>query len=303
MSSKKAKTKVEVQSETKNEAVKAKVSGITVETALKSVSAAQAAIGRTLADVGEQVQKELQTLEDVRKTKELVTQELEELHGKDALLKNTEELQVAFEAKKLELDESFKIFQRDLADKQDAAGRQLASEEEENRFNATKAKLAADALLETDIHAARVSERDRKEALEKTWALREENIKKNETEFADLKNQVNGFPALLKAETEKAASIAGNSMKGQYEHTLALTRKDAEAAKQIAEMQIKTLNEQVFRLSAQLTESYTKLDAANTKVAEIANKALESASGQRTLAEIQSFSSKESSNGSTPRKA
>jgi hypothetical protein len=38
-------------------------------------------------------------------------------------------------------------------------------------------------------------------------------------------------------------------------------------------------------------------------VAEIANKALESASGQRTLAEIQSFSSKENNNGSTPRKA
>lgn len=297
------KTKNEIQSETKNEAVKTRVAGITVETALKSVSAAQAAIGRTLADVGEQVQKELQTLEDVRKSKELLTQELEDLHGKDALLKNTEELQVAFETKKLELDESFKIFQRDLADKQDAASRQLASKEEENQFNATKAKLAADALLESEIHAARVSERDRKEALEKTWALREESIKKNETEFADLKTQVNAFPALLKAETEKAASIAGNSVKGQYEHTLALTRKDAEAARQIADMQIKTLNDQVTKLSLQLTEAYNKLDAANTKVSEIATKALESASGQRTLAEIQSFSSKENNNGSTPRKA
>lgn len=95
MSSKKKPSKVEVRDTAQNEVVKAKVANVTAASALQNLGTAQASVGRTLATVGEQVQSQLQVLEDVKKVVALTQTELEELHGKDQVLRSIEELQAA----------------------------------------------------------------------------------------------------------------------------------------------------------------------------------------------------------------
>lgn len=304
MSSKKApKTKVEQFTKQQNEQVRAKAAEVTVDSALKSVSEAQAQIGKTLASVGEKLQNELQQLDTLRKAVALEKEELAAVHGKEALLNSIEELQAQYDAKRVELEEKHSSILKQYEDKQDEIARQNEQEAAVEALNRSKSKLTAEAALEQEIHAAKVAERNRKEELEKSWALREETLKKSETEFADYKKQVEEFPAKLKAEVGKEVNIAVAREKRDYEHTIALLRKDAETAKQMADMQIATLKGQLDSALAQLQQANARIAESDSKVAKIAEKALESASGQRTLSELQQFQGASRDNGAAPRKA
>ena len=71
---KKRSTKAVEYSETQNTAVKARVAEVTVDSALKSLSAAQAQIGKTLAGVGEQVQDVSLKMDDLTRTMQAIAE-------------------------------------------------------------------------------------------------------------------------------------------------------------------------------------------------------------------------------------
>lgn len=297
MSKKKTPSKVEVRDVAQNEAVKARVGEVTVESAIRSVGATSASVGKLLAGAIEKVQTELQVLEDVKKVVALTQQDLENLHGKDALLRSIEELQVTHDTLTAELEAARQNAQLEFEAEQTAVARQNEESVAVYAHQLNKDKLAAQAKLEAEIHAATTAERDRKEGLEKIWVAREELLRKSEKELADLRIAVESFPAQLKAETEKAASIAGNSVKRDFSHQLEMLQKDNAAAQVLSNLRVQTLTEQNTQLATQLAAANARVEAANAKVAEIATKALDSASGQRTLTEMQNFATKDSANG------
>lgn len=289
MAPKKTKTKVEARSESQNVAVQERVAGVSVESALRNVGTAQATIGRTLANVGEQLQKELQTLDDVKKAVEITRGELEALHGKDSLLQSIEQLEMSRNEMEANLD-------RDRA----AAIQALETEKAEFRRSAdadaanyshemAKAQLAKQSALEAEIHAAQITERNRKELLEKSWAAREEGIRATESEFLELKKQVAAFPDKLRNETNIARNEGIGSVKREFEHQAALSKNISENAANMAALRIATLDEQVTRLTEQLNDANKRVTEANAKVAEIATKALESASGERAVTQAQTM--------------
>jgi predicted nucleic acid-binding Zn-ribbon protein len=141
------------------------------------------------------------------------------------------------------------------------------------------------------MRVIRNQERDRSEALSKSWAARDEELKKNEALFADLQKQVAEFPAKLKTETEKAASIAGNSVKRDYEHQFELLKKDSEVAAKMSANTIESLQTTIANQNSVITTLQAKLTDAEKKVETIATKALDAASGRQTLAELQSLRS------------
>jgi ribonuclease HI len=63
-------------------------------------------------------------------------------------------------------------------------------------------------------------------------------------------------------------------------------KKESEAEKRLAELQIKTLEDNLARQSAQMAALHKQLDEAKQQVQEIAVKAIEGASGAKALSHI-----------------
>jgi len=63
-------------------------------------------------------------------------------------------------------------------------------------------------------------------------------------------------------------------------------KKESEAEKRLAELQIKTLEDNLARQSAQMAALQKQLDEAKQQVQEIAVKAIEGASGAKALSHI-----------------
>lgn len=301
MSSKK-NTKTGQFQKQQDEGTLTRASGITVDSALKTLSSAQAAIGKTLAGVGEQVQSQLQELDTVTKAVQLKKDELAQIHGVEVVAKSIEEMEQEFVSRRELATTNFRAFQVEQEVARTDANRnfsqflaqQKANQDQANAewtYNFTQEqKKARDAFAE-EMRVLRAQERDRSEIQAKNWAAREEELKKNEALFAELQQKVAAFPAILEDAKAKAASIAGNSVKHDFEHRLALLQKDTEVAQKMAENTINSLNKQLDNSNAAIAVLQTKLTDAEKKVETIATKALEAASGRQALAELQGFRS------------
>lgn len=128
------------------------------------------------------------------------------------------------------------------------------------------------------------NEQIRHEALEKSWGEREAALKSREGEFARLTQEVAAFPGKLQDAVNAEAARVSRELKANYEHQIALMKKDAESAKAVADLRVVALNEQIGSLQSQIEELHTQLVAARQDAKEVASEALKSASN-RQLAE------------------
>lgn len=309
MTKKKTGTKSEQFNDEKNTEIRKKVGEITVETALSAVSAAQATIGKTLAGVGEQLQKQLQDLDVVKKAKELEKEEAERIHGAAAIALSIEEAEAAAEAKKEELDRDLAAHQVLLTDRQFAADRQLQSEiqakrDEQTRLNGQWVyefelrKRDSTSAFQEEQRLARVAEQVRKEELEKTWANREEILRKQEGEVIELRTKVLAFPDELHKAVSKAEAIVGSSMKRDKEHEIQILTSRQDAARVVFENTIANLQREVAAKDKLIGELSTRLIASEEKVSNIATKALETAGNIKAIADVQSANALGAQNGS-----
>jgi DNA repair exonuclease SbcCD ATPase subunit len=269
--------------------VLADVSGLTAETAVKKVTEAGLTINKTLAGINEQVISLVEELKQLDEAIQLKTEELNGLHGKDVAASAIDVLVAEYDKKKAELEAQMERLQKDITDTRAKAAAELAAERAEEEYaydTQLQRKKEQDAFAEgLRQHAAQ--ERDRKEKLEKEWATRDEALKLRETELESLRKQVSEFPLVLKKETDTAAAIVGNRVKSEWELKLTLATKDAETAQRVASMEIASLKETCTKQAQAIQALQTELNEAKRQVQAIAEKALESASGARALAEVQ----------------
>ncbi|HZH78630.1 MAG TPA: kinetoplast-associated protein [Archangium sp.] len=278
--------------------VLSEVSGLTAESAVKKVTEAGLTINKTLGGINEQVMSLVEELKKLDEAIHLKTDELEALHGKDTAASAIDVLVAEYDRKKAEQQEELERLQKELADTRAKFAADMATEREAAELARKRAEEAytydiqllrkkeQDAFAE-QLRQQAATERDRKEKLEKEWATREESLKLREKELEDLRKQVADFPAVMKKETDTAAAIAGNRVKGEWELKLTLAQKDAETAQRVASMEIASLKETNARQAQALQALQSELVEAKRQVQTIAEKALESASGARALAEVQ----------------
>ena len=278
--------------------VLADVSGLTAETAVKKVTEAGLTINKTLAGINEQVISLVEELKQLDEAIQLKTEELNGLHGKDVAASAIDVLVAEYDKKKAELEAEMERLQKDIADTRAKAAAELAAEREAAEMARKRAeeqyaydtqllrKKEHDAFAE-GLRQQSATERDRKEKLEKDWATREEALKLREKELEDLRKQVAEFPLVLKKETDTASAIVGNRVKSEWELKLTLATKDAETAQRVASMEIASLKETTTKQAQAIQALQTELNEAKRQVQAIAEKALESASGARALAEVQ----------------
>jgi chromosome segregation ATPase len=274
------------------------VSSLTAEAAVKKVTEAGLTINRTLGGINEQVIALVEELKQLDEAIRLKTEELTGLHGKDVAASAIDVLVVEYDRKKAELQAEMERLQNEIAEtrskfaadlkaEQDAA--EVARKRAEEEYGYTlqqQRKKDQDAFAE-QLRVQSAAERDRKEKLEKDWATREEALKLREKELEDLRKQVADFPSVLKKEADTAAAIAGNRVKHEWEMKFTLAQKDAETAQRVASMEIASLKETNAKQAQALQALQSELAEAKRQVQTIAEKALESASGARALAEVQ----------------
>ncbi|MBU8895150.1 kinetoplast-associated protein [Corallococcus sp. H22C18031201] len=274
------------------------VAGLTAESAVKKVTEAGLTINKTLGGINEQVIALVEELKKLDEAIRLKTEELAALHGRDVAASAIDVLVAEYDRRKAELHVELERMQKEAAESRARFQAELTADREA----AEVARKRSDEAYVYDIQLHRkkeqdafqevlrqqsAQERDRKEKLEKDWATREEALALREKELTDLRKQVADFPAVTKREVDAASAIVGSRVKSEWELKFTLAQKDAETAQRVAGMEVSSLKETNVRQAAALQALQAELAEAKRQVQTIAEKALESASGARALAEVQ----------------
>jgi hypothetical protein len=285
--------------------IRQSVEGLSVEQVVQQLSGLSVGISRALSSVSEQLVEQVQELETVREVVRLERAELERLHGTDVAATALHLLVAEHEARRQKL-EAEQAAQRALWD-QEQKQRDTARREQEETLRKTRQreaeeyeyqksierKKAQDSFAEEMAHLEKQN-REKQEALEKSWQQREAALKGREEELAALKKEVDTFPARSKREVDVAVSSALGAAKKEHDAHLQMLTKETEGERRLAALQIKSLEETLAKQNAQMADLQGQLQLAKQQVQEIALRALESAAGAKTLEEIRQFAREQS---------
>lgn len=141
---------------------------------------------------------------------------------------------------------------------------------------------------------------EKQDALEKSWQLRDTDLKEKEAAFARLSKEVEEFPGRLQREVQQAVTEAVKSAERRHEQQMALLGKDAEAERRLAALQITSLQETVSRQLTHIESIEKRLEEAKRQVQEIAVRAIEGASGAKALAHIEQIAMEQAKTRTQP---
>jgi len=273
------------------------VEGISVEEVVKGLSDLGLDLSKALAGLSEQLVQEVNRLSSAREAVELERKEIERLHKIDVAstaldllvqdyARKKEELESGIAAQRASWDEELKRTERDRKEQEENLRKQRQREIDEYEYKKALERKKAQDNYEEGMKLLEKQNREKQEALEKIWQQREAALKAQEEESARLKSESEGFPAKLEKACAQAAAEATRATTQKYEQQLLLLKKESEAEKRLAELQIKTLEDTLARQAAQMETLQKQLDEAKQQVQEIAVKAIEGASGAKALTHI-----------------
>jgi hypothetical protein len=280
--------------------IRESVKNISVDTALQGVGKVNLEVSKLFSAISEAVIQQAKHLETVSEAVNLAEQDLQELHGKDVVASSLTSLLAEFEAKKLELQQ--KKAEQEEAWKREAAAhdklwkeqqlelqKQRTREQQEYDYNLAKARKSIQDDFDEKMAALEKQNRERQEALTKSWNAREQALAAQETELANFKKQVEEFPTKLASEVKREVAIATNSQKREHDFAMQIATKDASAQVALSSQKIAALEASRAEQAAIIADLQKQLAAAKEQVANIATKALESASGAVALERVTSF--------------
>ncbi len=277
--------------------VRQAVEGVSIEGVVQRISGLGLEISKALSNVSERLVQEVDRLASIREAVELERKELERLHKIDIAAtaldqlvqdhaRERERLGAEIAAQRAAWDEEVRQTERDRKEHEENLKKQRQREIEEYEYKKALERKKTQDKYEEDIKLLEKQNREKQEALEKSWQQREAVLKEKEEEFLRLRKESQEFPVRLQKEAEQAAAQAARSSELKNEQQFLLLKKEGEAEKRLAELQIKALEETASRQSAQIAALQKQLDEAKQQVQEIAVKAIEGASGARALSHI-----------------
>jgi colicin import membrane protein len=273
------------------------VGDISVAGIVQHLSSLGMEVSRTLSELSNGMVKEFERLTELREAVSLEVRELERLHKIDLAATALDQLVQDYQKQKAELEAE--IESQRAAWKNEELERQLSAKEQDDNLKkqrqreiedfeykkALERKKAQDKYDE-DVRLLEKKNKEKQETLEKSWQQREAALKEREEEWARLRQEVDVFPARLKKELDSAVAAAVKAADQRSEQQALLVKKDAEADKRVAELQVKSLQESAGRQAAEIESLRKQLDEAKRQVQEIAVKAIEGASGAQALTQI-----------------
>ena len=303
----------------RNKAARATTAALTVETVAQKLTTVGLDISKVLAGISEQIVAQMELLENVKSAVEQENADLEAIHGKDVVATSLADLLKEYELKQKELEESYDEL-RVTRDAQHAAASQelntkiadlrkqysellvsqkIEREREEAEF-AYKRDLTRRQEQEKynfDIVQRNNAEKLRVEELNRGWIKREQELYAKEGEYTAALKRIEGLPQELEAQRLVAFNDAKKSFETSKHFEVTALKKEAEANEKLARFEIENLKAANADLKETIAKLSADLAAANEKVKGIAEKALESASSQRTLAEMSVMTQNRQDNG------
>jgi hypothetical protein len=269
------------------------VKDLNLDSVSSNITSTQVEVQKSLASLSAKLTEQLQVLRSIEEAIELKREELKQLWGIEATEKTLDELTAQIAAQRQAWDEEQGATKKRFAEQQSERNKQWQRAEEEYQYN-----LAQEHKRQADAFAAQMAQqmkeaKEKQERLEKDWAEREVELKKRETELADLREKVANMPEVIKKAENAAVAIATNSVKKEYETKAQLAAKDAETNQRLAAQEVASLQQTVTKLHTQIEDIKTQLEQAHRDVKEISAKALDSASGRSAMEALQKVLEKE----------
>jgi chromosome segregation ATPase len=273
---------------TEAQAVLDNVKDMELTKVVSEIGSLQVSLQGTLANLSATITNKIQQVDQLDTAITLKEQRLQELHGieKEAVSLDEMKAQKEEEARKWEKERDERNAQWDEEEEERAKMWQRA--EDDFKYTTEQAHKKVQDDFEAQLSKRNREELLRAEQLQRSWTERENGLKAKEQEFTDLKAQVAGFDAKLKTEVSKAEAVLGNVLKKQYEHEMALLRKDAESEKNLSAAKISAMSDQMENLEKQIHDLQIQLAAARSDAKEVATQALQSASGRQVADALQS---------------
>jgi colicin import membrane protein len=277
--------------------VREAVQGLSVDAVVGEISNLGLGVSKSLAALSDQLVQEVNRLATVREAVTLEQKELERLHKIDVAAtaldqlvqdysRQKEQLETEMAAQRTAWEEELRQRERDSKEQEELLKKQRQRETEEYEYRkALERKKAQDKYEEETKLLARAN-KEKQEALEKSWHEREAALQASEEGLQRLRKEAAEFPARLRQESEGAAAEAVRASEQKFEQRILLLAKDSESEKRLAELRIKALEESLARQSSQMAALEKQLEEAKRQVQEIAVKAIEGASGARALSHI-----------------
>jgi len=251
-------------------------------------------ISKTIGFLSDKLVTEINYLNKLRQVAELEKKEIERLHKIDVAQTALDYLIEEYQTRQQELEEEITTQRAEWeqeqsqkeAEAQDEAttlekARKREIEEYEYKKNLERKK--AQDKYEEEVRLRDKLNKEKQETLEKSWQQRESTIKAQEEELISLRKIVDEAPIKLQKELDKAVADAILRTEMKRSQEIELLKKDSESDKRIAELKIKTLEESLLRGLEQIAAMQAQLNDAKKQVQDIAVKAIEGASGSKTL--------------------
>jgi hypothetical protein len=152
-------------------------------------------------------------------------------------------------------------------------------EEEEYEYERDKArKIASDEAqrLRTELE---FELREKREKTQSDLGQIRSELSERKTRYEELEALAQNWETTLEVETTKTRKETEARLKATFDHEIALATTRFEAQKQIAETRIASLESYIAKQDQRIDDLSTKLEDMTCRVHEIANKAVEGASG------------------------
>jgi hypothetical protein len=254
-------------------------------------------VTRALSELSDRLAQEVSRLESARQAVALETQELGRLHkidvaatALDQMVRDYREQERALlseiEAKRAAWAQEAEARERERKEQEQALATKRQREVDEYEYKKALERKKDKDRYEEECRVRDSQVREQKEALERSWQQREAALKEREEEFARLRKEAEDFPARLERDVKKAVAEARAGAQKEFEQQLVIMKKDGEAERRVAELQIQALKETSSKQLALIESLQRQLEEAKKQVQDIAVKAIEGASGSRALTHV-----------------
>ena len=133
---------------------------------------------------------------------------------------------------------------------------------------------------------------------ERDWQLREEAVAVREKEYNELKTKVQKHPEELDKATKQAREEGVGIAKRQARIEADLITKENEGKQRVYELRVKSLEESIAKNAALLTDLSDQLRTAQRQAQELAVKAIEGSSNERSFQSIREIAIEQAKNAS-----
>jgi hypothetical protein len=251
-------------------------------------------ISKILSALSDKIVQEIQQLGKVRQVVDLEKKEIERLHKIDVMQTSLDQLIEEYQLKKEECEQEIENLHAQFDEEKNQ--REAMEEEEQEILAKTRKREAEDFEYKRNLERKKAQDKyeeevrlrdkqnkEKHEALEKSWPDREQAIKSQEEELVSLRKTVQEYPATMQREIDRAVAAAIQRTEQKLAHEIELLKRDNEAEQRIAELKIKTLEETLLRQLTQTSAMQSQVEEAKKQVQDIAIKAIEGASGAKAF--------------------